>query len=110
MPRHPAARPIHVHKFGGASLADAAALSHAASIIALRPGRRVVVVSAMAGVTDVLLDGAQSAADGDSTDQAAGGYFEKSHAVASRDLGEDWMMRKYKDALAASFKTQGSTQ
>ncbi|MEP7345730.1 MAG: bifunctional aspartate kinase/homoserine dehydrogenase I [Gemmatimonadaceae bacterium] len=65
MPRPTATRTTHVHKFGGASLADAAALVHAASIIATRPGRRVVVASAMAGVTDVLLDGAQRAAEGD---------------------------------------------
>jgi aspartokinase/homoserine dehydrogenase 1 len=45
------------HKFGGTSLADAAAFGAVASIIADYPSRRqAVVVSAMAGVTDALID------------------------------------------------------
>lgn len=51
-PRQP--RPT-VHKFGGASLADAAAIRHAVGVIRSRPGRPVVVVSALAGVTDLLV-------------------------------------------------------
>ncbi len=51
-----------VHKFGGASLADAAAVRHAISILAEQPpGPAVVVVSAMAGVTDALLQLGQQA-------------------------------------------------
>src|SRR4051812_47952244 len=47
---------LTVHKFGGVALADAAAMRHAAAIIAARRDTRsVVVVSAMAGVTDELL-------------------------------------------------------
>src|SRR5690606_11298048 len=45
---------LQVHKFGGASLADAASVRHAASIIAGHKGPRLVVASAMAGVTDAL--------------------------------------------------------
>ena len=49
-------RPPQIHKFGGASLADAAAIGHAVGIvIAQRPEPLVVVVSAMSGVTDALL-------------------------------------------------------
>jgi aspartokinase/homoserine dehydrogenase 1 len=45
-----------VHKFGGASLADAAAVRHAITLVAEHTTRpAVVVVSAMAGVTDSLL-------------------------------------------------------
>ena len=44
-----------VHKFGGAALADADAIRHAARIIAARPQGAVVVASAMKGVTDALL-------------------------------------------------------
>jgi len=45
-----------VHKFGGASLANAEAMAHAVSIVlAQRPARMAVVVSALAGVTDALL-------------------------------------------------------
>lgn len=57
-------RTPEIHKFGGASLADAAAIAHAARIIAAREGQLVVVVSAMAGVTDALLELARNAAAG----------------------------------------------
>ncbi|MBK8004630.1 MAG: bifunctional aspartate kinase/homoserine dehydrogenase I [Gemmatimonadetes bacterium] len=56
---------LDIHKFGGASLADAAAVRHAASLIQGWPGPRAVVVSAMAGVTDLLLDVAARAQAGD---------------------------------------------
>src|SRR5881397_2341135 len=60
MPR--TARPIEIHKFGGASLANGAAIAQAVAIIrARRPAPMVVVVSAMAGVTDALLDLAAAA-------------------------------------------------
>jgi bifunctional aspartokinase / homoserine dehydrogenase 1 len=47
--------PVTVHKFGGAALADAEAILHAARIIAARQAGAVVVASAMRGVTDALL-------------------------------------------------------
>ena len=56
-----------MHKFGGASLADSAAVRHAVDIIrrhAQEP--TVVVVSAMAGTTDALLGVAQQAGAGES--------------------------------------------
>lgn len=57
---------LAVHKFGGAALADAAAMRHAATIVAHRTGERTVVVaSAMRGVTDTLLVTARAAAAGD---------------------------------------------
>src|SRR6266566_978314 len=50
-------RSTQVHKFGGASLATAEAMAHAVSIVlANRSAPIVVVVSALAGVTDALLD------------------------------------------------------
>jgi bifunctional aspartokinase / homoserine dehydrogenase 1 len=59
-------RAPHVHKFGGASLADSAAVRHAVDIIrAHRSEPTVVVVSAMAGTTDALLGVAQQAGGGD---------------------------------------------
>jgi aspartate kinase len=46
-----------VHKFGGASLATAEAMAHAVTIVlAHRSAPIVVVVSALSGVTDALLD------------------------------------------------------
>ncbi|HEU5251346.1 MAG TPA: aspartate kinase [Thermoanaerobaculia bacterium] len=44
-----------VHKFGGASLRDGKAVSHALSIVVAGPRPAVVVVSAFAGTTDALL-------------------------------------------------------
>jgi aspartokinase/homoserine dehydrogenase 1 len=46
---------VEVHKFGGASLADGAAFRRVVEIVAGRRGARVAVVSAPAGVTDLLL-------------------------------------------------------
>ena len=76
-PRPPCTRPLYclmprarrapqVHKFGGASLADSAAVRHAVDIIRRhRAEPTVVVVSAMAGTTDALLAVAQQAGSGD---------------------------------------------
>jgi aspartokinase/homoserine dehydrogenase 1 len=57
--------PLEVWKFGGASLADAAAIRKAAELAAAHAGPLVVVASALAGVTDLLLDGARAAVSGD---------------------------------------------
>jgi len=57
---------LQVWKFGGASLADAAAIRKAASLIAGHPGPLVIVASALAGVTDALLEGARQAVEGKS--------------------------------------------
>ena len=56
---------LEVWKFGGASLADAQAVRHAIALIRAHRGPLVVVVSALAGVTDALLDGARRAVAGD---------------------------------------------
>ena len=61
-----------VHKFGGASLADAGAVRHAVQIVSRLPaGETVVVVSAMAGVTDRLLELARRAVRGEPMDEAS---------------------------------------
>lgn len=62
---------LQVWKFGGASLADAAAIERAAGLIASHEGPLVIVASALAGITDLLLGGAQQAATG-TGDAAAG--------------------------------------
>ena len=54
-----------VHKFGGASLADAAAIRHAVELVADFPRTPVVVVSAIARVTDSLLAAVAQAVSGD---------------------------------------------
>lgn len=62
-------RGIEVFKFGGASVADAAAMRHAIDIVMLpRRTRTAVVVSAMAGVTDALIGLTDAAETGDQRD------------------------------------------
>ena len=61
-----ARRRPQVHKFGGASLADATAVKHAVALIVRhRAEPTVVVLSAMAGVTDALLDIARRSVRGE---------------------------------------------
>ena len=81
-------QPPHIHKFGGASLANAAAMRHAAEIVvAHRPAPQVVVVSAMAGVTDALLDAARRATRGDTEHvRAAAETLRGRHIEAARAL------------------------
>src|SRR2546423_9665804 len=88
MTRARTTRPPQIHKFGGASLADAAAIGHAVGIVqAQRPEPLVVVVSAMGGVTDALLDGAARAARGDASHvRAAAEALRAQHVAAARAL------------------------
>jgi bifunctional aspartokinase / homoserine dehydrogenase 1 len=65
-------RAPQVHKFGGASLADSTAVQHAVALIrSFRREPTIVVVSAMAGVTDALLEVARQANRGDQRSVAA---------------------------------------
>ncbi|PYO90742.1 MAG: hypothetical protein DMD58_06265, partial [Gemmatimonadetes bacterium] len=74
-------RSTQVHKFGGASLATAEAMAHAVSIVlAHRPGPIVVVVSALAGVTDALLDIATKGLRGGAT------ALRRKHSALARAL------------------------
>ena len=74
---------LEIWKFGGASLADAAAVERATKLIRGHRGPLVVVVSAMAGVTDILLGGARAAARGDARGglNAADVFERKNRAV-----------------------------
>jgi bifunctional aspartokinase / homoserine dehydrogenase 1 len=78
---------LEIWKFGGASLADSKAVEHAAGLIAAHNGPLVVVASALAGITDLLLDGAAHAAarqDGDA--HAAADVFARRHRQIATDL------------------------
>ena len=79
--------PLEVWKFGGASLADAAAIRKAAELAAGHPGPLVIVASALAGVTDLLLGGAHAAVTGD-TRQASrvAAAFLVRHRKIAREL------------------------
>src|SRR5690349_16531389 len=54
---------LEIWKFGGAALADARAIQKAAERIAAHDGPLVVVASALAGVTDLLLSADPDAAE-----------------------------------------------
>jgi aspartokinase/homoserine dehydrogenase 1 len=55
---------LTVHKFGGASLADGAAMRHAIALARAAEGSAAVVVSALAGVTDALHKAAAAVGQG----------------------------------------------
>jgi aspartokinase/homoserine dehydrogenase 1 len=58
--------PIAIHKFGGAALAGASAIAHVGALLATPSDeRRVVVTSALQGVTDSLLRAIHFATEGD---------------------------------------------
>ncbi len=85
---------IEIHKFGGASLADAAAFRRVVEIVKTRSAPRIVVVSAPAGVTDTLLGLAKRAAAGDGEggakeiDDLGGRYLEILRGAAKRGTKE----------------------
>jgi len=61
----PARSALEVWKLGGASVADAPAVRRVAGLVQRHAGDLVVVVSALKGVTDGLLEGAHRSATGD---------------------------------------------
>jgi bifunctional aspartokinase / homoserine dehydrogenase 1 len=90
-----------VHKFGGTSLADASCVRRVAEIIAARPEScRIVVVSAMSGVTNMLVRAVELAGARD-----AGGYrqllddLECKHRDAIADLVAPSIARELGDAM-----------
>ncbi len=78
---------LQVWKFGGASLADAGAIQRAATLIAGHVGPLVVVASALGGITDLLIQGAQRATDGTADDKAGrASMFLQRHRQAVKAL------------------------
>jgi aspartate kinase len=74
-----------VLKFGGTSVADAQPIARAAAIVARQQGPRIVVVSALAGVTDRLLQAAALARAGRAP-AARGvldGIVQRHHSIAA---------------------------
>jgi aspartokinase/homoserine dehydrogenase 1 len=63
-PNAPASAEWQVHKFGGTSLADPDRIEHVASLLDAREPPLAIVVSAISGVTDRLLDLAEAAQAG----------------------------------------------
>jgi bifunctional aspartokinase / homoserine dehydrogenase 1 len=77
-------RDLEVWKFGGASLADPAAIQKAVALISAHPGPLVVVASALGGITDLLLEGAAAATSGRHADasRAAAEFLRRNRDVA----------------------------
>src|SRR5438105_13049164 len=90
-----------VHKFGGSILADADALRRAAGVIAASKGSApVLVVSALRGATDGLLDVARRAASGDEeTATRAVHELSRRHHEVARAFADPAL----DDAVAESF-------
>jgi aspartate kinase len=79
-------------KFGGTSVADAAAFRSVAAIVkAAEDERPVVVVSAIAGFTNALLDSVNKASSGDSRIAARSleEWFDRHTAIANELLADD---------------------
>ena len=70
-------QPLEVWKFGGASLKDGRAIQRVAARVATHDGPLVVVASALAGVTDLLLEATPEAAE----------RVHRMHRDAARTLG-----------------------
>jgi aspartate kinase len=75
---------VIVAKFGGTSVADAPAMQRLAGIVRQRlPERPLVVVSALAGVTDDLLGLAQLALDEEAIDATLAALYERHQRIAA---------------------------
>src|SRR5258708_858570 len=91
--RRPAGQPaparprLEVWKLGGASLADASAVRRAVGLVQRHSGDLIVVVSALKGVTDGLLEGAHRSASGDvAAASAQAAAFLRRHRALVLDL------------------------
>lgn len=100
---------VEVWKFGGASLADEHGIRRAAAQVVSHRGPLVVVASALAGVTDLLLSGAQKAAAGNyhAAAQAAVTFREKHTAVAAA-LGEGRVLDQLVTVIDGAAREYGN--
>lgn len=83
-----ATRPTTAHKFGGSSLRDAARIGRVVDIVMQREGRQVVVVSAMGGVTDALIELVELAGSGGEPDawRQRAAELERRHVATAEEL------------------------
>jgi aspartokinase/homoserine dehydrogenase 1 len=79
---------MQVLKFGGTSVANADNISKVVSIVkeSIKKDRTIVVVSALGGVTDLLLNAGTLAADGDETYKDKLSLIEQRHLEATKQL------------------------
>jgi aspartokinase/homoserine dehydrogenase 1 len=103
----PSRQAVEIFKFGGASLADAANVRHAISLIMEHGTTRLVtVVSALAGVTDALLFIAELAVQGgvDGVDEAIDRLEARHRTVAMGVVTQARPRAALVKALAAEFE------
>jgi aspartokinase/homoserine dehydrogenase 1 len=94
-----------VHKFGGTSVANAERYRKVAEILAAEPGpRKAVVVSAMSGVTDKLIELTELARKQDSAYRDKLEALKQQHLKAAEDLGISSELRA---ALDTDFSALG---
>lgn len=103
---------LQVYKFGGTSLGDANRIRHAAGIVRSCPNPVVVVVSAMGGITNRLVEAAALAEHGE-FDQAGYEEIAARHRETAGELGVDVadvvepLLDELKELLAASAVVRG---
>ena len=97
-----------VMKFGGTSVADAAAMTNVRGIVAdavIRSGPLLVVVSAMSGVTDGLLAACRVARDAgiDQVHDHVAKLESRHHAVVRDLFGDEAIAREISSSITATF-------
>jgi aspartokinase/homoserine dehydrogenase 1 len=102
-----------VYKFGGVAVGDASAIRTAAAHVCRAAPNVAVVVSAMSGVTDLLLDAANAALRGDfARCNAAASEFEAKHVAVIDELLEHGdalkkLIAEWTDEMRAMTKSIG---
>lgn len=88
-----------IFKFGGTSVADAGRIRAAARLVAEEPGPVVVVVSALAGTTDLLVALAEALQRGDDPTEVLA-EIEGRHRRVARELGDEAFGARLDQVLA----------
>ncbi len=102
MSRHP----VHVYKFGGTSVATPERIRRVVDLVRSEPEtvRRVVVVSALGGVTDQLLQAIEAARERTGTHRALLEALWARHEAALRDLARPEEQAALHDVLLAHWR------
>ncbi|GIV62611.1 MAG: bifunctional aspartokinase I/homoserine dehydrogenase I [Rhodothermaceae bacterium] len=102
MSRHP----VHVYKFGGTSVATPERIRRVVDLVRSEPEtvRRVVVVSALGGVTDQLLQAIEEARERTGTHRALLEALWARHEAALRDLARPEEQAALHDVLLAHWR------
>lgn len=102
---------MRVLKFGGTSVADADRLRQVGSLVALAAveDRPLVVVSALAGVTDALVGAVERAARGESTANTLVRPLAERHLTCLAELGGNGFLLPAREAIERCIAALGRT-